>query len=756
MGSIEFVGILNPKHVREGSAMGVITVRMKILVMGLALVACAPAAAKTCLVLGGGGARGAAHIGVIKVIERERIPIDCVAGTSMGGVVGALYASGYSAADIEAVLDAIDWNRTLRDQPVRALLPMTRKRDELHYLLTTELGLGRDGKLRLPTGAVQGQQLELLLRRLFLPVSDIERFDDLPIPFRTIATDIGTGEGVVFDRGDLALAVRATMSVPGIFAPVDHQQRLLVDGGVVENVPISVARSMGATRVIAVDVGAGLLPKEKLTSSVAITLQTLSALMVRRTQEQLAELGPDDVLITPQLGDIGSAQFDRAMETVPLGQAAADAALGRLRAFSVSEAEYDAWRAQHRRRDFDPPLIAFLEVATQGSRASGRIERRLSDAAGKPLDAASLEQDINEAFAAGDYQRIGYRLVQRDGRTGLQILPEDKAWGPLFWHAGLTLSDDFSGRSNYQLSLEARLTGLNAEGGELRGRLEAGAVGGLRVDFRQPFGSLGQYLVQPYAQYRAYEQPLVLDPGTTLAEFRVRESTTGVELGWMPTPFWQGWLRAETGRDRISVHIGDPAQFEGGRNGWGALSAGLIRDTFDSVQFPRQGSRTQLAYTRITEALGADDDGDAAEATWDKALTRGRHTVLLGLHGKSVFGDPGTIRTASFFGGLTYLSGFGEREVIGNHGVLARAVYYRRFGRLDALFSVPAYVGGSLEYGGAFAERNDINAGNLIIAGSVFMGVESPLGPIFLGYGRNDLDIDSFYLSFGSLLRTIE
>lgn len=733
-----------------------VAVWMRVLIAAAMLAACAPAAAKTCLVLGGGGARGAAHIGVLKVIERERIPIDCITGTSMGGIVGALYASGYSAVEIEATLNAIDWNRTLRDQPARTLTSMSRKRDETQYQLTGELGMGRDGKLRMPTGAVQGQQLELLLRRLFLPVSGIESFDDLPIPFRTIATDISTGDGVIFERGDLAMAARATMSVPGVFAPVEYRDHLLVDGGVVENVPISLARDMGATRMIAIDVGSGLLPKEKLTSSLAITLQTLSALMVRRTQEQLATLGQGDVLITPQLGDIGSASFDRAMETVPMGQAAAEAALDRLRQFSVSETEYAAWRAQHRRRTFDPPLIAFLEVATQRSRTAKQVENRLSDVPGKPLDTAALEQEINTAFAAGDYQRIGYRLVERDGRTGLRIVPEDKSWGPLFWHAGLTLSDDFSGRSDYQFNLEARLTGLNDNGAELRAQLQAGQVGGLRLDFRQPFGALGQYMVKPYAQYRAYNQPLSVEPGITLAEFRVRESTAGIELSWLPSPSWQAWVGAETGRDRISLHVGDPSLAGGGRNDWGALNVGVVRDTLDSIQFPKQGSRTQLTYTHLSAALGADDDGDVANIAWDKALTRGRHTVLFGARAKSVFGDPGTIRTTSFLGGLGNLSGFGEREVIGNHSALARAVYYRRFGRLDALFSVPAYIGGSLEYGGVFLDRDDFNAKNMIVAGSVFVGVESPFGPIFLGYGRNDLDIDSFYLTFGSLLRPIE
>lgn len=714
------------------------------------------AAAKTCLVLGGGGARGAAHVGVLKVLERERIAVDCITGTSMGGIVGALYATGYTAAEIEAILAAIDWSATLRDTPDRGLTPVVRKREELRYLLDLELGLGRDGKIRLPAGALQGQQLELLLRRLFLPAWRVERFEDLPIPFRTIATDIISGDGVVLDRGDLALAVRATMSVPGAFAPVRRDGRLLVDGGVAENVPVSLARDLGATRLIAVDVGAGLLPEDKLTSPLAITLQTLSALMVKRTQEQLATLSPNDILIRPELGDIGSASFERVLEAVPAGEAAAQAALPQLRAFALDEAAYAQWRQRHRRIAFDPPLIAFLDVLGERSRTAGYVEQRLSALAGKPLDTRALEEDINRAYAAGDYERIGYRLVERDGSTGLQVIPEDKAWGPGFLRAGLSLSDDFSGRSSYQLSLEGRLTGLNDHGGELRGLLQAGTITGLRLDFRQPFGGVGQYALQPYLDYRAYDQPIALVPGQVLAEFRVREATVGVEAAWQPDAWWQFLLRAETGEDRVDLRIGDPDTFADSESGWGALALELTRDTLDSVQFPKRGSRLELGYTHLVDALGADGDGEAFRFSWDKAHTRGRHTILYGLRGKSASEGTDTVRTASFLGGLANLSGFGEREAFGNHALLARAIYYRRFGRLDALFSVPAYVGGSAEWGGTFFDRDDVDAAHMIAAGSVFVGVDSPLGPVFLGYGRNDLGLDSFYLTFGSLLRALD
>jgi len=239
----------------------------------------------TCLVLGGGGARGAAHIGVLKVLERERVPIDCIVGTSMGAVVGGLYASGYTADEIEAVLDRIDWAEVLRDKPPRDERSMRRKEDDLRLLGGVEVGLS-NGKIAFPQGLIQGQKLEMLLRRLLLPTWQVRDFDHLPIPFRAIATDIVSGEKVVFAQGDLALAIRASMSVPGVFAPVRYEDHLLVDGGVVDNVPIDEARRLGAQRLIVSRVGSPLMTEAQLDSPLAISHQMASVLMQREVLAQ--------------------------------------------------------------------------------------------------------------------------------------------------------------------------------------------------------------------------------------------------------------------------------------------------------------------------------------------------------------------------------------------------------------------------------------------------------------------------------------
>ena len=275
----------------------------------------APARPKTCLVLGGGGARGAAHIGVLKIIEEQHIPIDCITGTSMGAIVGGMYAAGYSAGEIEGILRGIDWKDMFTDDPARRELPMRRKEDELRFLGGIELGF-RDGKIALPRGVIQGQKLQLLLRRLLLSTLRTETFDELPIPFRAVATDIGTGKAVVFADGDLAMAIRASMSVPAAFAPIRYRGHLLVDGGITDNVPIDVARSLGAQRLIVVDVSEQLSPQDTLNSPFAIANQMLTAMMKRQADEQITTLGANDVLIRPELGGLTAADFPLTMQAI--------------------------------------------------------------------------------------------------------------------------------------------------------------------------------------------------------------------------------------------------------------------------------------------------------------------------------------------------------------------------------------------------------------------------------------------------------
>jgi NTE family protein len=262
------------------------------------------------LVLSGGGARGAAHVGVLKVLEQMHVPIDAIAGTSMGAVVGGLYASGMSAAEIESLLRSVNWQDAFQDRPPRAELGYRRKQDDRNFLVRFAFGLTEKGVV-LPQGFVQGQKLEQVLRNATLPVSEIQDFNRLPVPFRAVATDLETGAAVVLKSGDLVTAMRASMSAPGVFAPAQRDGRLLIDGGIVDNLPIDVARAMGVDVLIVVDVSFPLYERDELTSPLEVTNQAFAILIRSRTQEQRAKLAANDIVIDPKLPHFASTDFGR-------------------------------------------------------------------------------------------------------------------------------------------------------------------------------------------------------------------------------------------------------------------------------------------------------------------------------------------------------------------------------------------------------------------------------------------------------------
>lgn len=711
------------------------------------------AAGRPCvgLVLGGGGARGAAHIGVLKVLERERIPICAIAGTSMGAVVGALYASGRTPAEIEATLASVDWRDLFRDDPGRASLPMRRKEAQLNYRFELEAGW-RDGGPVLPSGAVQGQKLGLLLRRLLLDASRVARFDDLPIPFRAVAADIVTGERVVFAEGDLPLAVRASMAVPALIAPAEIDGRLLVDGGIVDNVPIDVVRDMGADVVIAADVGSPLLTREQLRGPADIAFQMVSVLIQDRTRLAIATLGSDDVLIVPPLGDFSSLAFNEAVGVIPRGVEAAEAEAPRLRHLALPEAEYAAWRRERRIAERDPPpTVAFVEVVPGQTRTSRLVAYRAQTLIDRPLDPDAIEATITSLYSEGAHQRIGWRLVERDGATGIALVPVDKAWGPLFFNAGVQLSDDFNGRSDYQLTAELLKTGVSGDGDELRALLRLGRVTEASLDWFAPLDRDRRFHVGADLGYRASNVPLAID-GRQLAEFRVARSTFGLRLGLQTDPRWA--LEASLRRSHLEAdqRVGTGA-FSDLAQQSSVLGARAVWDTLDRLSFPAEGARAVLALERHDDWLGASGEGWVARWRSDTVFSRERHHLLLGTRWATARGAPPDLAAFSTLGGFLNLSGALERSLVGDRLAYGRAVYYYRLGDTNALFAVPTYLGTSVEIGQVASPGESLALGDATRAGSVFVGMSSPFGPILFGFGRSSAGDDTWTLNFGNLIR---
>lgn len=717
----------------------------------LLLFGAAPAGAEegVGLVLGGGGARGAAHVGVLKVLEREHIPVNQIAGTSVGSFIGALYAIGYDADQIEAILLRIDWKDMFTDDPPRASLPMRRKDEDLRFLLDFKPGI-RDGHIVFPRGVLQGQKLLLFLRRLTLPVWQVDDFDRLPIPYRCIGTDIGNGEGVVFDHGDLALAVRASMSVPAAYAPVRIDGRLLVDGGLYNNLPIDVVQGMGAQRLVAVDVGDTLVDESALGSPLAVTNQMVTILMRERTQSQLARLRPQDVLIQPALGGIGSAGFDRVAEGIARGEAAAMAVIDKLRIFAVSPERYAEIRAGQRKPEFDPPLISFLEVIGSDSGSPHVVGDEMAAVIGAPLDAAHIESHLASAYGQGHYETIQWQPKRRGDQTGLELYPVDKSWGPNFLTFGFQLGDDFKGRNDYQLALEATFAGSDRHDGETRLRADLGRIAGVRAERYQPFADHGRLYVLPYLDYRVENQ--LLDPiASGRADYRVRRAQTGALLGYNLSNDWRLEGGLVRGANRARELLRDPGDAKISSD-YSAFVFDLTHDSLDDSDFPSSGGRTDLLLQSFSNGLGGDGSGQVLRIRSDRAISKGRNRFLLGVRAHTTFDDADPLQSLESLGGFAQLSGFIERERVGQHSALGRVVYYRRLSDASRLFSLPAYFGATLETGNVWNRRREVSVDSLIVAGSLFLGLETPFGPMFLSYGQNDSGAGSVYLNFGSLL----
>ncbi|MEZ0472481.1 patatin-like phospholipase family protein [Luteimonas salinilitoris] len=705
---------------------------------------------RTCLVLGGGGARGAAHIGLLKVLERERVSVDCIVGTSMGAIVGGMYAAGYGADEIEAILQHVDWQSVLHDRPPRAQRTMRRKRDDLRRLGGIELGL-RNGKIALPRGMIQGQRLELLLRRLLLPTWRIEHFDDLPIPFRAVATDIVTGDKVVFERGDLAMAIRASMSVPAVFAPVRIDGQLLVDGGIVDNVPIDEARKLGAERLIVSRVGSPLLDEAHLNTPLDVSEQASRALMKRIVEAQIATLDDHDLLLTPPLGQFGAQEFNRTATASAIGFKAADALTPEIRRFSASPAQYTRFQQHHTLPEHDAPLIAFIDVLRESTRTGDYVARVTRRHVDSRLELGALESDLGTIYGEDRYEQLQWRLVNDENRAGLVIEPQDKRWGPGFIHASLGLSSDFDGNSDFQLDAELTQTGLTAMGAEARFGLGLGRIERLTAEFHQPMSD-GRHALLWHGGYRAFDVPVDASAHDSAARYRYSAWGGGLTWSYSMRNHWELSAGVERGRERTRLQVGDGG--ERTRSDLGSLVLGLANDTLDSVSFPRHGQRLEATHRVYREALGSDLRAGVTRLAWDVAWSRGSHSLLIGLHGSSAQVDAGQALDAyGFLGGLGRLSGYQDDSIFAMQTGLARAIYYRRLGHADSLLSMPLYLGGSLEMGGYSNDRSFLDSNDLIGAGSLFLGIDTRIGPVFLGYGRAEHGASSFYFKVGSLLR---
>ena len=715
----------------------------------------APGRPRVGLVLGGGGARGIAHVGVLKMLQELRVPVDCVAGTSMGSIIGGLYAAGMTPEEMTETVQRIDWPAAFTDGPPRADLPFRTKQEQRVLLTNNGVGI-KDGQVQLPQGLLQGQNLLLLLQELSLPAAKIRDFDQLRVPYRAVATDLATGTPVVLKSGDLAMAMRASMSIPSALVPVELDGKLLVDGGVSDNIPVDVVREFCRPDVIiAVDVGAPLAPASELNSLLSITGQLTTILTVRNAQQQIKTLGRRDILITPDLRDLSSLAFARSREAVTIGYAAAEGKRGELSRLSVSPAAYQAHLAgRPELPENHQPVIGFIRIKNTTRLSDQVIEKQLHVKPGEPLDPEELNRNLNMIYGMGDFQQVTYSLVEEDGKTGLVVEATQQHIGANTLNFGLFLGANMKGDSLFNLSVAYTMSQLNSLGGEWRNFVQIGGNTKLETDFYQPLDAAQEYFINPYLSYQRYNLDLFNDSNEDNASFRVYRANIGMEVGRNLEHWGRLSLGLRYGSGKNDLRFGQISTnantINEGSFDDGGYSIRWAADTLDNLNFPTSGYYANLVFYDSLTTLGASNNFSTLSLNAAKPYTWGKQTLIprVVLSGR-LSGDLG-VQDLFQLGGFLNLSGYQVGQISGQYAALGELIYMYRLDNASAAFTIPLYAGGSLEVGGAWNDLDDITFDSLIPAGSLFLGADTPLGPLYLAGGLAKGDA-SLYLMLGRL-----
>lgn len=699
------------------------------------------------LVLGGGGAKGVAHVGILKVLEKYRIPVDAISGTSMGSIVGALYATGRSADEIEEIATDIDWIGIFDDQTDRSKINFRRKQDDFSFLTKFKISI-QDGGLVLPEGLIQGQKLFLELSEQFSSVSAITDFDDLAIPYRAVAADFETGNAVALGDGDLVTAVFSSMAVPGAIPPVERDGLLLIDGGIANNVPVDVARAMGVDIVIAVNVGTRLKTRDDVGSFLDVFNQLSIILGSKNTALQLASLTADDILIEPDLGTMGMASFGQAATAVAPGIEAAESVSGRLQELALSESEWQKHLAARQARRTPPPVVEFVRVEQDSSLSDSIVNEYIEVETGAPINNAELNEDIADLYGLDTFRRISYSVLTEGGRTGLVVKANENEAAKDFFRFGLRLETDFDSDAEFELGASYTKRNINRYGGEWRSFAQVGSDIAFGTDFYQPFGSRLNYFVNPSAVLFRGNSLLFEGEANPIADIRVSAAEIGLDAGAL-LGSW-GELRVGTHRawGDVKTRIGSPGFGSFDLND-GYYFARLDVDTLDSLSFPREGAFLRTQWTGHVDALGTTSPFNEFELNAVTAFSKGKDTLLLG--GKfqtTIDAQPGALAGYNL-GGFLNLSGFAPDQLSGQHVAYGQAVYYRRLTERGPFLDIPIYIGGSIEAGNVYDDLDDISVSSLTWSGSLFVGVNSPIGPVYLGGGLAEGGSTAAYLFVG-------
>ncbi len=695
------------------------------------------------LVLSGGGARGFAHIGVLKILEQNNVPIDYIVGTSMGSIIGGLYAIGLSPEEIEHSVSEIAWDKVFDDFAYRKHKIFRRKQDDFDFFSIYRVGISETG-LQLSPGLIEGQQIELALDRLAFPGFQINDFDNLRIPFRAIATNIENGEPFVIQKGNIAKAMRASMSIPGVLPPVLIDDTLLVDGGVANNVPIDVVRDMGADIIIAVDVSVPLSSRENLKSSVEITAQLVTILTRRVADSQIKTLTGNDILITPGAIEISSSDFVKHAEMISAGQVSAIEKLKAIQKSSLSDEAYSAYLSSLANIANREPIIDFIEIKNKTHLRDEVMQVRIHQKLGEPLDIPQLEQDLSYIYGLDFSSSVGYSLEQRNGQIGLIVYVHDREWADSYLQFGLSIQSEADIGAFTNVDIAYTKHNLNDLAGEFRALIGLGSEPEVSVEIYQPLNVELDLFVAAKAGIATSIFPIVNNSNIDSVK-RFRRNYLNLSTGK---------IFKQATKISFGLHLNDghTATISGDRS----LSDGdfregffyttLFHDSLDNLSFPNTGFFGGISFRSSQEKLGADSNYEQLQMTLSGAETYKRYSVFSRAIFETTLNENAPFNALYRRGGFMELSGTLQQSVVGQHFGLIETAFYRRLG--DVTF-LPMYAGFSLEAGNAWNRYEDIKAGNIILAGSLFIGADTFFGPLYLAFGFNDNGEQTVYFNLG-------
>ncbi len=691
--------------------------------------------------LEGGGALGFAHIGVLKWFEEHHIPIDYLAGTSMGGLVGGFYATGKSADELKGIVQDANWPLLLNEGTPYQDLAFRRKEDAREVPNSFRIGL-RNG-VTLPPGLNSGHQINLLMDRETLPYSDVHSFDDLPIPFRCVSTELISGQPYVFTGGSLSDAMRATISIPGVFAPVRQGEQIFVDGGLVDNLPTDVVRKMGADVVIAVHLQISKTSAKDIQSAFTVLGRSVELVIA---ETEIRGMAGADLLVKVDVEQYSSSDYEKSEPLIQQGYEAAGAKAAVLKAYSLNDADWAEYMQQKQsRRRTTASAPQFVKVEGVDSRAASSIQDFLTGFIGKPLNSVELDHDLTRLTGVGRYDSVTYGMVEEGGRQGLLVRVHEKTYAPPLLQPYVIV--DGSQTDDVTFTLGARITAMDVWGyrSEWRTDLQVGQTYGIATELFKPIRPLGKPFFAPFldADQSSFKVYFKSDPR---AEYRFDRVLGGFHLGYSINRFSEIRVGYGLGYYDAELRLGQPA-FSPVDGRVGALHARFLLDHTNEPVIPTSGYYLQSRVNFFDANPGATEAFPSLETEADYYQpVSSKGSLFFTARGGTTFGYRHVGTPQFYLGGPRLLSAYGLHELLGNQ------YYFGRAGYLHKVFTLPQFVGkqvyfsSAIELGKMFGDPLAPRLSGDAVGGLL---AETAFGPVFIGGSVGDTGHQKWYFQLG-------